>query len=49
MADVAVAAEHKTMQLDKLPTDVTCPIYTCTGQVLMAEQREPMNSCDRNK
>ncbi len=41
MDDVAVAAEHKTMQLDKLPPDVTCPIYACTDQVLIAEQHEP--------
>ena len=41
MDDVAVAAEHDNMQLEKLPADVTCPIDACIDQVLIAEQHEP--------
>ena len=38
VADVAAAAEHQNMQLHRLLVDVTFPVHTCIGQVLIAEQ-----------
>ncbi len=49
MDDVAIAAEHESMQLERLLTDLTCPIHACIGQVLTAEQHEPNDSRDPNK
>ncbi len=49
MDAIAVIAEHDSMQLERLLTDMTCPIHAYIHQMLVGQQHEHLNSCDTKK